>query len=174
MANREHSSSGPHAVALVSLGYGGTSCEYSCCRGSLSAGVNADAFERLFAETTYFVTRERDLEQFQGAYVLDKRPAIDRHGAKCVINSPMLDATLPDGEESRLVVNRENLALMAPGLGGTYQLLAVQKLTQQDWRGLDSVSLTPYVAHWRDLGARVGRIRGRVVVWEDAQAAPPS
>jgi hypothetical protein len=79
----------------------------------------------------------------------------------------MLDATLPEGEESPLGTNLENLAVMAPGLGGEFQLLADKKLSQPRWRGLDFISLTAYVDHWRRLGARVGRIRSRVVVWQD-------
>jgi hypothetical protein len=105
-------------------------------------------------------------EQFDGAYVLDKRPAIELHGAGCSLNSPMVDATLPEGQESPLHVERENLAAMAPGLAGEFQLFAVRKLVQPAWRGLDMVCVATYVAHWRSLGARVGRIRNRVVDWE--------
>ena len=106
-------------------------------------------------------------EQFDGAFVLDKRPAIDLHGAGCAINSPMLDATLLEGEESPLRIDVERLAVMAAGLGGEFQLFAAKKVTQSHWRGLDCISLSSYVDHRRRLGARIGRIHDRVVVWED-------
>jgi hypothetical protein len=85
----------------------------------------------------------------------------------------MLDATLPEGAESPLRADRESLSLMAPGLGGEFQWFAVKKLAQSQWRGLDFISLTAFVEHWRSLGARIGRINGRVVVWE-SPAEPSS
>lgn len=167
LSSIDHLSTGPHTVALVSLGFGGASIDYSCCRGSCTPYVSADDFERILSETRHLFHTDCGPEQFEGAFVLDKRPAIDRHGAACAINSPMLDATLPEGEESPLRAERGNLALMAPGLGGEFQWFAVKKLTQPQWRGLDFISLTAFVDHWRRLGARIGRIHDRVVVWED-------
>ena len=167
MSSIEHLSTGPHTVALVSLGYGGTGIQYSCCRTTCTPYVSADDFERTLSETSHLFHADRGPEQFDGAFVLDKRSAIDHHGSGCAINSPMLDATLPDGQESPLRTDLESLTLMAPGLGGEFQLLAAKKLIEPHWRGLDFISLTAYVDHWRRLGARVGRIHARVVVWED-------
>jgi hypothetical protein len=173
LSSIEHLSTGPHTVALVSLGYGGAGIDYSCCRTTCTPYVSADDFEQILSETNDLFHADRGPEQFDGAFVLDKRPAIDRHGAGCSVNSPMLDATLPEGEESPLRTDRESLALMAPGLGGEFQLFAAKKLSQPQWRGLDFVSLTAYLDHWRSLGARIGRIRDRLVVWEDP-AGPSS
>ncbi len=167
MSSIDHLSTGPHTVALVSLGYGGTGIDYRCCRGTCTPYVSADDFERILRETSHLFHSDRGPEQFEGAFVLDKRPAIDRHGAGCAFNSPMLDATLAEGKESPLPTNLESLAVMAPGLGGDFQVLAAKKLSQPHWRGLDFISLTAYVDHWRRLGARIGRIHSRVVVWED-------
>ena len=167
MSSIDHLSTGPHTVALVSLGYGGTGIDYCCCRGTCTPYVSADDFERILRETSHLFHSDRGPEQFEGAFVLDQRTAIDRHGAGCALSSPMLDATLPEGEESPLPTNLESLAVMAPGLSGEFQLLAVKKLSRPHWRGLDFISLTAYVDHWRRLGARIGRIHSRVVVWED-------
>jgi hypothetical protein len=130
--------------------------------------VDADDFERILRETTILFGRSTGPEQFEGAYVVDKRPAIERHGSRCSVNSPMLNATLPEGEESPLRIERETLAAMAPGLGAEFQSLAVKKLVQPAWRGLDFVCLAVYVDYWRGLGARIGRVRDRIVHWEDA------
>jgi hypothetical protein len=162
----EHLSTGPHKVALVSLGFGGTGIDYSCCKTTCTPYVNADDFERFLRDTEILFHKDCGVEQFEQAYVLDKRPAIERHGAGCSLNSPMLDATLPEGHQSPLGVEPESLAVMAPGLGGGFQFFAVRKLAEPKWRGLDMVSLTDYVNHWRSLGARVGRIRHRAVEWE--------
>ena len=162
----EHASIGPHMVALVSLGFGGSTIHYSCCPTTSTPYVNADDFEHFLRDTDILFHKDRGAAQFEGAYVLDKRPAIDRHGSGCSLNSPMLDATLPEGQESPLDVEMLSLAAMAPGLEGEFQILAVRKLEQPAWRGLDMVCVGTYVAHWRSLGARVGRIRNRVVDWE--------
>ena len=166
MQSLEHLSTGPHKVALVSLGFGGTGIDYSCCRTTCTPCVNADDFERLLRDTDILFHKDCGPEQYHGAYVLDKRPAITLHGAGCSLNSPMVDATLPEGQESPLQAELGTLAAMAPGLEGEFQFLAVRKLVQPAWRGLDMVCVATYVAHWRSLGARVGRIRHRVVDWE--------
>ena len=168
MQSIQHLSTGPHKVALVSLGFGGTGIEYSCCQTHCTPYVSADDSEHLLLDTDILFTSSCGIDQFQDAYVLDKRPAIERHGAGCSLNSPMLDATLPEGHESPLGLEAENLAAMAPGLSGAFQFLAIRKLTEPKWRGLDTVSLTVYIEHWRSLGARVGRIRNRDVEWEIA------
>jgi hypothetical protein len=161
----EHLSTGPHKVALVSLGFGGTGIDYSCCRTTCTPYVNADDFERFLRDTEILFHKHCGAAQFEGAYVLDKRPAIERHGAGCSLNSPMLDATLPEGRESPLDVEIQSLAAMASGLGGAFQRLADRKLADPKWRGLDMVNVADYVSHWRSLGARVGRIRNRIVEW---------
>ncbi len=166
MASIEHLSNGPHVVALVSLGFGGTGIDYRCCPGHCTPYVNADDFEHFLRDTDLLFTRSCGPEQFENAYVLDKRPAIDMHGSACSINSPMLDATLPDGKTAPLNMKPESLATITPGLEGMYQFLAVKKLTTPNWSGLDCVCLSDYVEHWRSLGARVGRIRNRAVEWE--------
>jgi hypothetical protein len=157
LSSIEHLSTGPHTVALVSLGYGGAGIDYRCCRGTCTPYVNADDFERILSETNHLFHTDCGPEQFEAAFVLDKRPAIDRHGARCAINSPMLDATLPEGQESPLRTDLESLALMAPGLGGEFQVLAAKKLIKPSWRGLDFISLTAYVDHWRRLPAGLSR-----------------
>jgi hypothetical protein len=167
LSSIEHLSTGPHIVALVSLGYGGAGIDYRCCRGTCTPYISADDFERVLSETSHLFHADCGPEQFEAAFVVDKRPAIDRHGAGCALNSPMLDATLPEGQESPLRTGVESLAVMAPGLGGEFQLFAAVKLSQPHWRGLDFISLTAYVDHWRRLGARIGRIHDRVVAWED-------
>src|SRR5437016_21880 len=155
---------GPHKVALVSLGFGGTGIQYGCCTIYSTPYVSADSFERVLQETTIlFAEQGGDPEQFEDAYVLDKRPAIERHGPNCSLNSPMLDATLPEGNESPLQIDGANLAAMSPGLQGVFHFLAARKLAEPKWKGLDTVSLTDYVNHWRSLGARVGRIPNRTV-----------
>ena len=162
----EHLSNGPHTVALVSLGFGGSWINYSCCPTTCTPYVSAHDFEHFLRDTDTLFHKDCGAEQFEGAYVLDKRPAIERHGAGCSLNSPMLDATLPEGRESPLDVEIQSLDAMASGLEGEFQFLAVRKLVQPAWRGLDMVCVAAYVAHWRSLGARVGRIRNRVVDWE--------
>jgi hypothetical protein len=168
MSSTAHLSEGPHTVALVSLGFGGTGIDYGCCLSHCTPYVNADDFERILQETNLLFGRSTGPVQFEGAYVVDKRPAIERHGSCCSVNSPMLNATLPEGGESPLRIERDRLTAMAPGLDGEFQSLAVKKLAQPEWRGLDFVCLTVYVDYWRGLGARIGRIRSRIVHWEDA------
>ncbi len=168
MQSLEHLSTGPHKVALVSLGFGGTGIDYSCCRTTCTPYVSADDFEHILRDTEILFHKDCGAEQFEHAYVLDKRPAIERHGSGCSFNSPMLDATLPEGDQTPLLIEPDRLGALAPGLDGTFQLLAAKKLAEPKWRGLDMVSLPDYVNHWRCLGARIGRIRNRVVEWEAA------
>jgi hypothetical protein len=140
-----------HSVALVMFHHEGTVFEYSCCRSSRTINVIAANFERELHAAGRSFHNERSVQGFEGAWVLDMRPAMDRHGEDCFYQGPLLNTMLPDDTESQV---------------GGFEPVAVSKQNQPSSSGLHWVSLTPYIAHWRDLGARVGRIRDRVVIWE--------
>ncbi len=75
MSSIDHLSTGPHTVAFVSLGYGGAGIDYRCCRTTCTPYVSADDFERILRETNHLFHSNRGPEQFEGAFVLDKRLA---------------------------------------------------------------------------------------------------
>jgi hypothetical protein len=132
-----------HSVALVTFHHESTVFEYNCCRGSRTIDVIAAEFEKELQAAGRSFHNERRVQGFEGACVLDMRPAMDRHGKGCYYEGPLLNTMLPDDG-------------------------AANSLDQPRSSGLHWVSLTPYIVHWRDLGARVGRIRDQVVVWENS------
>jgi hypothetical protein len=112
-----------------------------------------------------------------GIPVVDVRDAVDTPaGHSWVFNGPLLDVDLPDGAVDRLP---EVSSLLALGVAGNSfgTLLADHRRTKQtqDRGSLDTVSLSEYVAGWREHGARIGRFyvengAGRIE-WEQVPAA---
>jgi hypothetical protein len=104
-----------------------------------------------------------------GTPALDTRPATDTDaGVSWVFKGPMVDPDLADGEGEECP---EPSPVMAAGLSGSFLgLLAVQITERAKGRKragpLDYVSVSEYVAGWRDHGARVGRYEGGAIVWE--------
>jgi hypothetical protein len=140
-----------HSVALVTFHHEGTVFEYNCCRSSKTINVLAAEFERELQAAGRSFHSERRVQNFEGAWVLDMRTAMNRHGDNCFYEGPLLDTMLSGDSESQV-------GEFGPG--------AVSKGNQSRSSGLHWVSLTPYIAHRRGLGARVGQICDRVVVWE--------
>jgi hypothetical protein len=95
------------------------------------------------------------LVQSQGAWVIDARCIAENMAIQMALNGPMVDVLLPDGHvrsaccETRLA--REN----------------------EEYTPLQFVALDLYVANWAKLPeVRIGRVKGRKVIWQDRGCKP--
>lgn len=104
----------------------------------------------------------------EGAVVVDTRPAVEtRDGFRWAVIGPLVNVDLPPGESRPLPACEP---LIAAAVAGTEYgtLLALHYGTQTDGIAgpLDEVSIPAFVAGWRAVGARVGRVIDGRVVWE--------
>ena len=93
--------------------------------------------------------------------MIDKRPAIDKHGAAVSLRSPMLDLRAPRRFDPATIC-----PVLAGGLaaaGGAYAALLGGAMTGHV--NLDGASLGDCVAYWRAADARVGVVVDGKVVW---------
>lgn len=100
----------------------------------------------------------------EGCIIVDKSECGD-DAVSFVINGPMVNLQLPPNTIKKFS-GRETRAFMLPALGGEFQSLATKALKDEDWGGLDYISLDLYVEAWRGLGAKIGYFRGGKVEWD--------
>lgn len=103
-----------------------------------------------------------------GGVFLDKRPVPDADLVSVVMSGPVLDLNLPPATVDRFR-DRQSLAHMLPGLGGSFRDFAVAALRNKEWSGLDSISLDLYLALWLGLGAVAGTRKGDSMEWSDGR-----
>lgn len=134
--------------------------------GQFEAGAYANGLSYLTGEvsgscslTTYdtledFLASKYRAEIANGAYVIDKRRCGD-DGVSAVYSGPMVDCRLPERTVSEMFEKPHTFESIAEALSypGTN-------------RGMTMVSLDIHAALWRQLGARIGRMRTGTVVWE--------
>ena len=150
---------------MIDFGLGGHGIEFGA-HSRLSGYENPESFQERYAKGDY---KEYDLG---GAVVIDKRiPVTER--PSLALSMPMVNVDLPKGETEPFTDKaRESARYMIPGLGGSFQTLA---LLAQDktYSGLDYVSLDIYASLWRKAGARIGRFTGGRIVWINGNPPPP-
>jgi len=142
-------------LALIKLGHGGVSGHVA----------NAHATITMY-DTRLAPYYERLIE---GGYAIDITMIPDDVLVPASLNGPLLDTTLADGEVDACPMPSE---VLVAGLGGAFLGLAALKVARPGWGGLDSVSLSAYVAYWRGKGASVGQRKGGVIVWDDGHVEP--
>lgn len=109
-----------------------------------------------------------------GAWVVDTRPAVAKHGAPVVFAAPLVDVSLPDDEVSKLDVSAgqsivaDTVAREQRGGFG-----AIVRGARAGLVNLDSVSTTAYVRYWRQRGALCGRVTTSGILWEPAPVEAP-
>lgn len=109
-----------------------------------------------------------------GAWVVDTRPAVDKHGARAVLAAPLVNVALPDATVDRIDVSPgaslvADVVAREPGNGfGTLVLGA-----RAGVMNLDTVSTVAYVAYWRRHGAKVGRVTTSGILYEPAPVEAP-
>lgn len=109
----------------------------------------------------------------RGGWVVDKRGIYNRDDfARWVIDCPLVDVRLANGAANPCPIPDP---LFACALAGSFGALAVAKIANPTWRGLDKVSVAEYVGYWRERGARIGRRIGDAIQWEDGAVSeiPP-
>lgn len=120
--------------------------------------------------------RERTVEEFianeqrqisEGAFVIDKVPAIKAYGPSVVMRAPLPDI---DGKDTSTWAEVSQSSLVADTLcqspdNGFGQLI---RGADKGSTCLDTVPMAAYADYWRSHGARIGAVRGRSVVWEQA------
>jgi hypothetical protein len=128
----------------------------------LSGYESPESFERRITKGDY------DNTDLRNCPVLDKRAVLDQHPG-LAWSSPMTSARVPDGEVEQCPMPDP---LIARALEGSFGVLAVAKLANPQWTGLDTVSIPQYVAWWVAHGARYGTMSadGTHIEWHD----PPS
>lgn len=83
-----------------------------------------------------------------GTFVIDKRNAIDLHGAKIAISTPMLDMDIPAGHYRHGFP--ESIELLDGKIPG----------------GFDYIAPNLYVEMWRKFGAEIGEVNAEgKVIW---------
>lgn len=151
-------------VAVLSLGFGGVAAE---CRD----GCHITYYDRRTAPYLGDV--------IMGGYVIDKRPAINQHGAGVVLRSPMVDGKLAPGDVDRFDRSRLD------GAGGFVARaitedaenpvagLAGLMLADPTFGGFDFVAPDQYAAYWGRHGAAVGIRTNDKIVWTDGREPTP-
>jgi len=97
-----------------------------------------------------------------GALLLDLRPVAknDPAGYKSLLlNGPLVDVDLAPGEVEECPPPSP---MLLAGLTGSFKTMATA--LSEGWEGLNSVSKETYAAKWAELGARVARKRGPLVI----------
>jgi hypothetical protein len=159
----EHRCGCPEVARVISFGLGGHGIDFESKPGyahsHLSGYETPETFLRELERGRY---SDRVLD---GAWVIDKRAVVERDPG-IAIKAPMCNADLPEGTHKPFA-DRETALHMAPALGGAFQGLAVLAQSQS-YGGLDYVSPDLYAAHWRSVGARVGKLTGQTIAWERA------
>ena len=141
---------------LLSVGYGGTVAEAVNCHTS------GGSLESYLPQTVL------------GAWVLDKRPAIDKHGPGVVFSAPLVNVALADDVVDRIDVTpgtsivADTLAKDCPNAFGS-----VVRGARAGVMNLDTVSTRGCVAYWRRYGAKVGRVTTSGILWEPAAVEAP-
>ena len=103
-----------------------------------------------------------------GTPALDIVHAVDTvDGFRMVIQGPMVDVDLLDGEISRCPTPSPLMAgAMASDNDNAFgQLLALQAVTEKPGP-LDSICTVEYIERWRQAGARIGCYRNGKIDWE--------
>lgn len=139
--------------------------------GVYAEGVCADGRSTFSASGC----RERTLEEFvsnadrpiaEGAWVIDKREAIARHGAKSVFRSPLPDISGHQSGPSPDISPGASIIADALSTDPSNGFGALVLGARSGAVCLDTVGMVEYAAYWRNLGAKVGRVYGGVIVWE--------
>ena len=139
------------------------------CSGTLSGYSCPEQFAVELADDSELDRASR------GAWVVDMRDAVNEDPGR-VIRAPMVDTRLADHEVHRFADGirslsepmRASVGLMLSALPGSLNPgLAVWALADDEFSGLDYVSVPAYVAWWRANGARIGQVSGHRIEWRD-------
>ncbi len=104
----------------------------------------------------------------RGAVVIDKRTPLEKNMA-LAFNAPLLDTRLAEGAVSSIADDiLPGGSMVADAVAGERGNAygALVRGARAGAVNLGSVGLRAYVAFWRDNGARIGMVRGGVVVWD--------
>lgn len=149
-------------VGFISFGLGGHHLEYVPQRGDgYSWGGSCSGYE---TPDTFWASEGRsDLRHVipDGTPVVDERSVLREH-PEYAFESPMVSVSLDHVERCP-----EPDPFMAAALGGSFRTLALKRLVDKEWGGLDRVPLTVYLHWWMKRGARIGYTSGRSFVWLD-------
>ena len=122
----------------------------------VKAGWGADGLDSnenrtsLRTHDTGYEPSPADCQRSQGAWVIDARSMSDEQAIDASINGPMVDL------------------LLDPGQYRDYTNQTAQAVPNQTFTPFQFVSLDLIVAYWRQFPeVRIGRVKGRKVVWED-------
>lgn len=124
--------------------------------------------------------REQTIEDFiaradyriaDGAYCIDKRPSIAKHGAGVVFRSPMPDMQGRTDPAPDITPGASMVADAVAGEPGN-GFGAMVRAARAGGLCLDSVPLDAYADYWRRHDARIGRVRAGRVEWEPEPPAP--
>lgn len=110
-----------------------------------------------------------------GGAVIDARAVLDADPG-IAGRSPYVDPYLPAGTvRNAHGLSHPALAAVARGVWGGSAERMLASCTEHPFTGFDTVSLDLYVAFWRRSGARVGRMAGGTLLWEESpQAGRPA
>ena len=101
----------------------------------------------------------------EGGWVVDKRAAQERADfVRNVVGGPMVDTRLSGADVDKCPAIDP---FFGAALAGSFGALALLKMADEDFGGLDHVSPEAYAAFWATRGARIGRRSGNVVRWAD-------
>ena len=144
-------------IRCIGIGNGGFSA-HAEPQGSTSCSISG--YDR---DPDRVVSDLARRDHVEGAYVIDKRPAIDRRdGVRIAMRAPLLDLS---NNARPFVPSDQTTALLGPGgVSGAYRgILAAAMVGSVN---LDSCTLDDYVDYWRAAGARVGLVINGAIVWE--------
>jgi hypothetical protein len=145
-------------------------------------GVYAEGVSGSSGRDTFSLSgcRERTIEDFaanadrriaEGAYAIDKRPSIAKHGARVVFASPLPDVRGEYRAAPDLTPGASFIAdALAADTGNGYGALV--KGARAGAVCLDSVPLDAYADYWRRHDAKIGRVRAGRIEWEPEAPAP--
>ena len=148
---------GGHQVYFKSIKRDGGSSQ-----STLSGYDSPERFERELSKRSDY--------DFDGAPVVDMIAVVT---LRLSLLCPIPDPDLEEGEVSRIGSLEGNIMVdaMKREPGNTYGMLAVAQqahASQSTEPGpLDKVSVPAYVAYWRNAGARIGRVTGTTITWEE-------
>lgn len=88
--------------------------------------------------------------------------------AKLIIAGPMVDVDLPENTVDRFTCeDRLTAKAMLPGFSGGFEKLAKMAIENENFRGLDKVSIDVFERLLRQLpGMKIGRVVRGKVIWE--------
>lgn len=105
----------------------------------------------------------------EGVPVIDVRAAVDTEdGLKYALRGPIVNVRLKAGEVSECPIPSECMisGLVAEGGYGALVASHIDSRVNKSRSPLDEVSVSEFVAGWREHGARVGKFIDNRIVWE--------